>query len=415
MATTGQTTDQPGAASCPVVDFNYYVPGPVMSHAKAFDALRELGPIVRSTAGARGFYVITQAELVREALQSPDVFSSSVNPDLPSSAPGTPVPDEPPYNWIPELLDPPEHTKWRQLLSPFFAPRPMEKMEPKVRQRCIEIIDTFAGKGHCDFMSDFAWRYPTTIFMELMGLPLDGLEQFLAWERDILHLSAEEDPDRSRAFAAMVAVQEYFTGLIAEKRAHPGDDLLTAALDWRIDGQPITQEDMLSWCLLMFMAGLDTVSIQLSYSFWHLARHPEDRARLVADPELVPSAVEEFLRCYAFVPPPRRVTREVDFHGCPMHKGDLVILPLSAATRDPGAFPSPTEVVLDRAPNNHIAFGAGPHRCLGSHLARRELRVALEEWHRRIPDYRLAEGVDVVEHGGMFGIDVLELSWDVTR
>jgi cytochrome P450 len=161
----------------------------------------------------------------------------------------------------------------------------------------------------------------------------------------------------------------------------------------------------------MFMAGLDTVSIQLSYAFWYLASHPEARSRLAADPALAAPAVEEFLRVFAFVAPSRKVTQETEFHGCPLKKGDMVLLPLSAACRDAGAFVDPMSVQLERDHNNHIAFGLGPHRCLGSHLARRELRVALEEWHRRIPDYHLAQGVEPVEHGGMYGIDVLELSW----
>jgi cytochrome P450 len=172
------------------------------------------------------------------------------------------------------------------------------------------------------------------------------------------------------------------------KRTDPADDLLTTALGWEIGGQPIPQNDMLSWCLLMFMAGLDTVSIQLSYAFWYLAGHPADRARLVTEPSLIPGAVEEFLRLFAFVAPARKVTQDVDFHGCPLKKGDMVLVPLSAATRDPGSFDDPTVFVPERAVQNHIAFGVGPHRCLGSHLARRELRVALEEWHTRIDSHQ---------------------------
>lgn len=403
MSTVEAGPHADGAAYA-VVDFNNFQAGPVLSHVETLDAFRREHPsFFRSTFGPKGFWVFTDPALVRDALHHPETFSSSVV---------TPLEDDPPYKWIPEMLDPPEHTKWRQLLAPHFAPKLMEAMEAKVRRRCVEIIESFAARGHCDFLRDFAWRYPTTIFMELMGLPLEGLDRFMAWEHDILHLTADEDPDRSRAFSAMIAVQEYFSGLIAEKRNTPGDDLLTAALDWRIDGQPISQEDMLAWCLLMFMAGLDTVSIQLSYAFWYLAGHPDARRRLAADPGLAAPAVEEFLRYFAFVAPSRKVTRDTDFGGCPMKKGDMVLLPLSIATRDPGAFPEAGDVQLDRSPNNHIAFGAGPHRCLGSHLARRELRVALEEWHARIPDYHLTEGVEVVEHGGMYGIDVLELSWD---
>jgi len=403
VAGAGSKKGQVGSVGgCPAFEFNNFESGPVLSHVKGIDELRKLHPIVRSTFGPKGFWVITESELVREALQQPHIFSSSVV---------TPLEEDPPYKWIPEMLDPPEHTVWRQLLAPHFAPKLMERMEDRVRSRCVEIIDSFADKGHCDFLTDFAWRYPTTIFMELMGLPLAGLEQFLAWEHDILHLTAEEDPDRSRAVGAMIAVQEYFAVLIEEKRAQPGDDLLSAALDWQIDGKPIPQPDMLSWCLLMFMAGLDTVSIQLTYSYWYLAQHADARQRLVGDPTVIPSAVEEFLRYFAFVAPSRKVMEDIDFHGCPFNEGDMVLVPLSAATRDPANFPDPTEVRLDRSPNNHVAFGVGPHRCLGSHLARRELRIALEEWHARIPDYHLTDGVDITEHGGMYGIDVMELSW----
>jgi cytochrome P450 len=402
--TTTQIPSEDGTETYAEVDYNNGLAGPVLSHVEAIDEFRNTHRFVRSTYGPRGFWLLSDSEMIREALQTPQDFSNAML--LPSG-------EEPPYKWIPEMLDPPEHTQWRRLLSPHFAPRLMERMEGRVRERCVEIIESFASKGHCDFLRDFAWRYPTTIFMELMGLPLEGLERFLAWEHDILHLNTDQDPDRARSIAAMMAVQGYFSELIELKRRQPGDDLLTAALSWEIEGQPISDSDMLAWCLLMFMAGLDTVSIQLSYSFWYLAGHPDDRARLIADPSLAAAAVEEFLRYFSFVNTSRKATRDLDFHGCPVKKNDTVMTPLSAVNRDPALFPDPESVILDRAANNHIAFGAGPHRCLGSHLARRELRIALEEWHTRIPDYRLTEGVEVVEHGGMYGIDVLELTWDV--
>ncbi|MCU1345917.1 MAG: cytochrome [Acidimicrobiia bacterium] len=396
----GDTTTA-GTCPYPVEEFNNYLHGPVLSHVETIDRLRDRAPFIRSTFGP-GFWVLNDGGLVREALQRPDLFSSSVV---------TVLDPDPQYKWIPEMLDPPEHTAWRQLLAPSFTAKRLEQIAPKVERRCIELIESFAGNGHCDFLRDFAWKYPTTIFMELMGLPLEGLDQFMGWVHDILHLTVDEDPDRSRAAAAMGAVMGYFAELIEHKRKTPGPDLLSDSLEWRIGGEPIPMEDLLAWCLLMFMAGLDTVSIQLSYSFWYLAQHPQDRQRLVAEPGLAATAVEEFLRYFSFVAPARKAKADTDFHGCPVSKGDMVLVPLSALNRDPALFPDAESVVIDRAINGHAAFGLGPHRCLGSHLARRELRVALEEWHRRIPDYRLTEGVEVMEHGGMYGIDSLELSW----
>jgi cytochrome P450 len=388
-------------AGVPMIDFDNNKVLPVLGHVQELTRLQEqFRPFLRSTHG-NGFWVFTDGEVIREGLQRADLFSSrSVDLQDP----------DPPYLWIPEMLDPPVHTKWRQFLSPRFAPKPMADLEPKVRSRCVELIEGFADRGYCDFLNDFAYRYPTTIFMELMGLPLEDLEQFLAWEDDILHNPGVDDG--TRALNAMMAVQAYFAEIIDARRNDPEDDLVTASLAWRIDGQPIPQADLLAWCLLMFMAGLDTVAIQLSYSFWHLATHDADRARVSSEPAIIPSAVEELLRAYSFVPTQRKVTRDADFHGCPVKAGDMAMFPIPAACRDPKLFTQPDEVILDREINNHFAFGAGPHRCLGSHLARRELRVALEEWHTRIPDYRLDKTVEVVEHGGMFGIDSLALRWE---
>jgi cytochrome P450 len=309
------------------------------------------------------------------------------------------------------MLDPPAHTGWRQLLSPWFSPRAVEKMEPGIRRRCIDLVTPIANGRSCEFNADFAYQYPTSIFLELMGLPTADLPLFQRWNDEIHHLPYQEDPHRERALAAQNAVKDYFANLMERRRDEPADDLLTAATTWQLDGQAPSVDDLLSMCLLMFQAGMDTVSSQLAYMFWHLANHPDDRRRIIEDPAVIPLAVEEFLRLYAFVAPGRQVTRDVTYAGCPMHAGDMVFIPLCGATRDPAAFPDPAEFRFDRAANNHVAFGAGPHRCLGSHLARLELRIALEEWHTRIPDYGPTPGRDIQEHGGMFGLDSLHLEW----
>ncbi|MDT5322511.1 MAG: hypothetical protein QOD88_5033, partial [Mycobacterium sp.] len=168
-----------------------------------------------------------------------------------------------------------------------------------------------------------------------------------------------------------------------------------------------------SFCLLMFMAGLDTVSVTLGWMFLHLARNDHDRSAIVADPTAIPTAVEEFVRAYAIVIPARKVMADIEIQGCPMKAGDMVNIPLNAATRDESAFSDATTVDISRKPNNHIGFGAGPHRCLGSHLARQELRIALEEWHTRIPNYRLAPDAQMLESGSQLGLESLPLVWDL--
>jgi len=375
----------------------------------AFDELRDTADFVRST-WQQGYWIITGADVMREALQSPKLFSNAaIQPQYP----------EPDHMWIPEMLDPPEHTKWRQLLGPHFTPGRVAALEPKVQQRCQNLIQAIAVRGECDFYHDFAREYPTVIFMELMGLPVSEEKQFMEWEDAILNYSSESDPDGTKMAQAMTDVQSCFRELLAARRHDPQDDLITASLTWTIDGHPIPDDDLLNMCLLMFMAGLDTVTQQLAYSFLHLATHPADRKRIVSDPAIIPSAIEELLRYYAIVTPGRRVTADIDFHGCPMKQGEIVYMPLAAATRDSREFTGGDQVDLARSPNHHIAFGAGPHRCVGSHLARRELRIAFEEWHRQIPEYRLAPGFDVssiTEHsaGGVLGLDRLDLVWDTS-
>lgn len=381
-------------------DINTPASGPC-EHFARYDALRSTADVhVGTVADERTFLLVSRMSDIRACLQDPAGFSSSaVTPEAP----------EPPYLWIPEMVDPPVHTKWRHLLGPFFAPGAVERLKPRVHEVITEILDEIADRGHCDYVADVALRFPNTIFMELMGLPVSDAAQFQLWETAILHGGPTSG---ERAFSAMQEVMGYFAQLIAERRAHPREDILSVALTWEIDGAPVTDSDLLSFCLLMFMAGLDTVAMQLSYSMYHLALNPLDRQRLTADPSLWPSAMEEFLRFYSFVAPGRKVTHDTEVGGCPVKAGQMVWLPLASANRDPAEFPDADRVIIDRANNRHLAFGAGPHRCLGAHLARQELLIGLTEWHKQIPDYRLDPDIPVGEHGGQVGLDNLPLLWD---
>jgi cytochrome P450 len=393
-------------AGCPVAHFHEVnrSTAPAGWHFDNFDVKREQAPVHTGLANDHQYFLITRMNDIRASFQNAATFSNTAV---------TPMDPNPQFRWIPEMLDGHEHTAWRQLTGPFFTPGAIAAMEPRVRSRFAEVLDSIVAKGSCEFVSEVALLFPNVIFMDLFGLPRDDADQFQQWEVAILHQEFETPEGQQRQMEAMIAVMGYFGALIAQRRADPRDDMLSHALGWTIDGAPIPDQDLLDFCLLMFMAGLDTVASQLTYSFWHLATHAADRERIVADPAMVPTAIEEFLRYYSFVTPGRKVLSDTEIAGCPVAAGKMVYLPLVSANRDPREFDRADEVVIDREVNRHIAFGAGPHRCLGVHLARQELRVAMEMWHERIPNYRLVAGQDLLEHGGQIGISSLRLEWDV--
>ncbi|MFE9924536.1 cytochrome P450 [Streptomyces sp. NPDC005774] len=385
----------------PAYHFDNRLGGPILSHQHRWDEMARAHSGFRSTM-ARGYWVVTDGAAVQEALQDWRTFSNTSV---------TALEPNPRFLWIPEMLDPPLHTKWRRLLGKDFSPNAVAARETEVRQVAADMIDRLKDSGGADVLDEFARRFPTLIFMRLMGLPEDDLAMFLAWVHDLLHLAHGEDPEGARQMAAMNAVSDYFEEQIALRRETPRDDLLSRAMTWRIDGELIDDRDMHAFCILMFQAGFDTVPISIGWALYHFATHPELRAAIVADPSLIATSVEETLRVYSFVVPARKATKDVRIGGCPVRAGEMVMLPLAVTNRDPERFENPLEVDPRRETTNHIAFGSGPHRCLGSHLARLELNVAVEEWHKRIPDYRLVPGQDLEQHGNMYGIKSLRLAW----
>jgi cytochrome P450 len=226
----------------------------------------------------------------------------------------------------------------------------------------------------------------------MLGIPAADEDTFTGWAIEIFQESAY-DVDRLRA--ATRAVLAYFETVVADRRDEPGDDLVSELLLAEIDGAPLTSKHVLGTCFLLLMAGIDTTWSSIGSSLLHLATHPADRDRLVAEPELIPTAVEELLRAYAPVTMARVATSDTEIGGCPVHAGDKVLLPFPAGNRDPGKFDRPDEVIIDRARNRHFAFGIGIHRCLGSNLARMELAVAIEAWLERFPRFELEPGAEV--------------------
>ncbi|MEU6539083.1 cytochrome P450 [Streptomyces sp. NPDC047000] len=400
MGTTPGESDGTGAG-VPAHHFDNRLGGPVLSHQERWDEMAGTHGGFRSTV-ARGFWVVTDGPAVQRALQDWRTFSSTSV---------TALDPDPEFLWIPEMLDPPAHTVWRRLLGRHFSPAAVAAREPEVRRTAAELIDGLRERDGAEVLDAFARRFPTLIFMRLMGLPEQDLPTFLAWTRELLHLSHTEDPDGARRLAAMREVSTYFEEQIALRRRTPLDDLLSHAMSWTIDGEPIDDRDLHAFCVLMFQAGFDTVPISIGWALYHFATHPEQRAEILADPSLIRTGVEEILRVYSFVVPARKATRDVEVGGCPVRAGEMVMLPLAVTNRDPERYANPREVDLRRRATDHIAFGSGPHRCLGSHLARLELDVAVEEWHRRIPDYRITPGQELWQHGNMYGITSLRLEW----
>ena len=316
---------------------------------------------------------------------------------------------------IPLSVDPPIHIKYRKILDPLFAPRRMDAMEDDITGRVNRFIDAFADRGECHFTDEFAVPFPSAVFLGLMGLPWEELDTFLRLKNGILRPGGGSTDIEERQRIQKETGQEiyaYFNAILDERERDPKDDILTHFITSEIDGDKLTREDILDICFLFLIAGLDTVTDSLTCFYAYLGRNPGARRALAADPSLVPSAVEELLRWETPVPGVfRQATEDTEVAGCPVKAGDFVSVLLGPANIDPAEFEAPDDVRLDRDVNRHLAFGGGVHRCLGSHLARRELRIALREWHRRIPEYEVKPGIELHYPPGLREVENLELVW----
>lgn len=309
------------------------------------------------------------------------------------------------WHLVPAEMDPPSHGRYRTMIFPLFTPKAVRALEDKVAAYANHFIDQFKHKGHCEFMREFAFEFPIKVVLDLIGLPQDMAAQFMAWETDLLH-----GHDLEVIAAATENVVAYLRGEIEDRKRNPREDLLTFGVNAEVDGVKMSDDEVLGFAFNLFIGGLDTVSTNLGLQFWHLATHAEDQARLRANPDLVPDAIEEMLRAYAAVSTFRTVANPVEIKGVTMMPGDKVIMSTTLAGRDPAAWDDPARVRLDRKPQ-HISFATGPHLCLGLHLARRELTVAITAFLREIPQFRLAPGAEVEFHLGMIQPLALPLVW----
>ncbi len=369
-----------------------------------YERMRQECPVARTDMGGHGVVLVIRYEDVLWAMRHPDAFTSAGG--------GLGLGEQP---LLPLEVDPPLHTRYRRMLNPRFVPREIEKLEPEIRRVVRELIDAFAGRGSCDFHEELATPLPSTIFLALMGLPRDDLPQFLRWRDDTIRPDVElGDLEAAAAIRRRTAheISEYFRLAIARVREAPDDTLLSAIVHATVDGEPLDEAELLGISHLLLLGGLDTVTATLDCMVAFLATHDEHRRRVVDDPASIPAVVEELLRGLTPVMVvPRTVKDAMELCGVQLHAGDAAMLVLGAANGDESEFADP-DVDLDRDPNRHLAFGGGHHLCLGAHLARLELRIALEEWHARIPDYGIADGAEVHYSTGIRQADSLPLVFD---
>ncbi|MEE2678609.1 MAG: cytochrome P450 [Myxococcota bacterium] len=380
-----------------------------------YAALRDHCPVSRALL--TGAPVVSRYHDVMWALRQPEIFSSAMEMQL---ALGT---DRP---MIPQQIDPPEQTRYRRLLDPHFSRRKMEELVPAIRAEADALIDRFEKNGEVEFNEAFAVPLPCSAFLSLLGLPHSDLDFFLGLKDGIIRpqkthpeefegLSGVESMEKGKEMrsASGRKIYEYFEAVIDDRTAKKRDDLMTRLVHAEIEGEKLSREEILDICFLLLLAGLDTVTATVGCNIAYLADNPEQRRRIVADPGLIPGAVEELLRWETPVTAvPRVVKKDVEIRGFQLKEGDLVTLLLGAANIDDEHFEGAEAVDFERGRNIHLSFGGGPHRCLGSHLARMELQVAMEEWHRRIPEYRIREGETPRYSPGIREVMYLPLTWE---
>jgi len=370
--------------------------------------LRDSGPVVRlpgvipSRATADAHLVGRHADVVT-VLRSPDIFSSRF--DAVHIGQVRPL--------IPLQIDPPDHAKYRKLLDPLFAPRRIALLEDRTRALVSDLVDAVADDGGCNYHAAVSEPLPSTVFLELLGLPVSRAAEFIALKDGIIRPPAPTPEERSAMVdAAGAQIYAVLQEVLDQRLEAPRDDFISDFLDAEVDGERLTPEEVIDICYLFFLAGLDTVTASLDCMMARLALHPAERRRLADDPSVIPHAVEEMLRWETPVTAVVRVTtQDTELSGCPIAADEVVSVVLGSANTDERAWDEAEAVDVDRRVNKHLAFGGGVHRCLGSHLARMELRVVLEEWHAQIPEYRVPEGVELDYSPGLRQIADLPLVW----
>lgn len=330
-----------------------------------------------------GTWVVTHYDDIREVYQNDDHYSTENSVNFHALIGET-------FRMLPISADPPEHGIYRRLLNPWFSPKAVKEMERQMEDIISGLIDGFVDKKGCDVAYDFGRIYPVRVFLDLMGFPQDMLDQFLDWEYSILHSRTDIEKVKYGVSGAL----GFLRGFIAEVRDNPREGLGSAIVHGEVDGRPLTEDEIIGCLFFLWVGGLDTVAATTALIFRRLAIDTDLQDRLRADPEIIPDAIEEFLRVHPLVNSSRKVKKEHVLQGITLQPGEHVMCYNLAGNFDPEEFPEPRKVQFDRAANRHLSFAAGVHRCLGSHVARRELAIALREFLRRVPRFTLAPDAD---------------------
>jgi cytochrome P450 len=370
-----------------VVDFDVYT-APELTrdpHRSAVERLHNGAPPIFYTPRNGGHWIVTRAEQALEMLRQPERFSSHPRYNVGLRRPRT----------LPNQADPPIHTEYRRVINPSFSPGSIKKMEEEIRELAISLIEGVKARGECDFVAEIGKVFPVIMFLRMAGAPLDDRALLVD-----LTETAVRDPDEAARNAASAEVGRYVMKVFHDRRDNPGDDLFSTVLRARIEGgRPLDDEELLGMGLLLLLGGLDTTSSMLSFIMLFLARNPGHYERVVRDRADLSSAVEELMRVHGVALFQRGVTDDFEHAGIAFRKNDrLYFLPQLFGVDD-RAIDDPLRVDFDREVS-HLAFGAGPHRCVGSHLARVEIRIFLEEWARAIPSYALRPGAEIPTCGG---------------
>ncbi len=381
-----------------LMEFNSELDDPFMAASRLLQ-----GPplfYARDAVQNRPGWVIARHALLQEAFMDWQHFSSEGGMDL-TMLLGVD------WKLNPVNIDPPMHTAYRSVLTRYFTPKSVSHMEEGVRQTCDDLIAVFADRGGCDFVKDFAVPFPSYIFLRLMGMPADMLPQFFQWEQNLL---------RGRTLEQIVTagreILDYLRSHLEQQRKHPTTPLMEGILNARLDdGRPLNDGEILGMFYTFYVGGLDTVYATLSWSMRYIATRPAFQQYLREHPDKLNKAVDELLRMFSVVSTQRRVTQDFEFHGVQLKQNDLVVMPIFIACRDPAAYPDPHEADLERT-TPMLSFATGPHVCLGMHLARREIRIAIESFLARFDDIRIPEGRSYTWHAGpTFNVDSLPLTW----